>query len=65
MTSKPLPTALIACVGGGSNAIGMFYPFLDDDVRLVGVEAAGHGEDTDKHAATMTKGKYGVLHGLH
>ena len=58
-----LPTALIACVGGGSNAIGMFYPFLDDDVRLIGVEAAGHGIDTDKHAATMTKGEFGVLHG--
>ena len=63
MTSKPLPTALIACVGGGSNAIGMFYPFLNDNVRLVGVEAAGHGEDTDKHAATMSKGEFGVLHG--
>ena len=58
-----LPSVLIACVGGGSNAIGMFYPFLDDDVRLVGVEAAGHGEDTDKHAATMSKGEFGVLHG--
>ena len=63
MTSQPLPTILIACVGGGSNAIGMFYPFLDDDVRLVGVEAAGHGVDTDKHAATMMKGEFGVLHG--
>ena len=63
MASESLPTVLIACVGGGSNAIGMFYPFLDNDVRLVGVEAAGHGEDTDKHAATMSKGEYGVLHG--
>ena len=58
-----LPTALIACIGGGSNAIGMFYPFLDDDVRLIGVEAAGHGIDTDKHAATMKRGEFGVLHG--
>ena len=58
-----LPTALIACVGGGSNAIGMFYPFLDEDVHLIGVEAAGHGIDTDKHAATMARGEFGVLHG--
>jgi len=63
ITKYPLPTALIACVGGGSNAIGMFYPFLDANVRLVGVEAAGHGVDTDKHAATMTQGEFGVLHG--
>jgi tryptophan synthase beta chain len=63
MASQLLPAALIACVGGGSNAIGMFYTFLDDDVRLVGVEASGHGEDTDKHAATMAKGEFGVLHG--
>ena len=63
MANKPLPTILIACVGGGSNAIGMFYPFLDDDVRLLGVEAAGHGVDTDKHAATMSKGEFGILHG--
>lgn len=58
-----LPSVLIACVGGGSNAIGLFHPFLDDDVRLVGVEAAGHGLETGKHAATMTKGEFGVLHG--
>ena len=58
-----LPSVLIACVGGGSNAIGLFHSFLDDDVRLVGVEAAGHGLETDKHAATMTKGEFGVLHG--
>ena len=63
MTTLKLPKALIACVGGGSNAIGMFYPFLNDDVNLIGVEAAGHGIDTDKHAATMTRGKFGVLHG--
>ncbi len=63
IASKPIPTVLIACVGGGSNAIGMFYPFLDDDVRLLGVEAAGHGIDTDKHAATMSQGEFGILHG--
>ena len=62
-SSNNLPDVIIACVGGGSNAIGMFYPFLDDDVRLVGVEAAGLGVDTNKHAATMTKGEFGVLHG--
>ncbi|WP_214798627.1 tryptophan synthase subunit beta [Exiguobacterium sp. s50] len=59
-----LPDAVIACVGGGSNAMGMFYPFLnDEDVALYGVEAAGSGVDTDKHAATLTKGEIGVLHG--
>ena len=59
-----LPDAVIACVGGGSNAIGMFHPFLaDEGVRLIGVEAAGHGLDTDKHAASLTGGRPGVLHG--
>ena len=58
-----LPSAVIACVGGGSNAMGMFYSFIDKDVRLIGVEASGHGLDTKKHAATMTCGKFGVLHG--
>lgn len=59
-----LPDAVIACVGGGSNAMGMFYPFLNDEsVALYGVEAAGSGIDTDKHAATLTKGEVGVLHG--
>jgi tryptophan synthase beta chain len=59
-----LPDAVVACVGGGSNAIGIFHPFLNDEgVRLVGVEAAGHGVDTDKHAATITGGRPGVLHG--
>jgi tryptophan synthase beta chain len=59
-----LPDVLIACVGGGSNAIGLFHDFLDEpDVRLVGVEAAGHGVETDKHAATIGKGLPGVLHG--
>src|SRR5690625_1344940 len=58
-----LPSAVIACVGGGSNAMGIFHAFLDDDVRLIGAEAAGEGVDTDKHAATITKGSPGVLHG--
>jgi len=59
-----LPDALVACVGGGSNAMGMFYPFLEDrDVRLVGVEAAGNGLDTGEHAAPLNRGEIGVLHG--
>lgn len=58
-----LPTAVVACVGGGSNAIGIFHAFLDDDVRLVGYEAAGDGIDTPKHAATLERGRPGVLHG--
>ncbi|MGI2328832.1 tryptophan synthase subunit beta [Planococcus sp. YIM B11945] len=59
-----LPDAILACIGGGSNAIGMFHPFLkDESVELIGVEAAGEGTDTEKHAATMTKGTEGVLHG--
>jgi tryptophan synthase beta chain len=59
-----LPDVAIAAVGGGSNAIGLFHPFLDEpSVRLIGVEAAGHGIDTDKHAASMARGKPGVLHG--
>ncbi|WP_197414504.1 tryptophan synthase subunit beta [Bacillus sp. FJAT-29937] len=59
-----LPEAVVACIGGGSNAMGMFYPFIKDEaVRLYGVEAAGLGLDTSKHAASMTKGKPGILHG--
>lgn len=59
-----LPDLVIACVGGGSNAIGMFYPFVNDkEVRLMGVEAAGKGIDTAEHAATMTKGSHGVFQG--
>jgi len=59
-----LPDALIACVGGGSNAIGIFHPFLGDgEVSLIGVEAAGHGIDSGQHAATLTAGRDGVLHG--
>ncbi|WP_339215050.1 tryptophan synthase subunit beta [Solibacillus sp. FSL W8-0372] len=59
-----LPDTIIACIGGGSNAIGMFYPFVEDqNVALYGVEAAGSGVDTDKHAAAIHVGKTGVLHG--
>jgi tryptophan synthase beta chain len=59
-----LPTAVTACVGGGSNAMGIFHAFLDDDdVRLLGYEAGGDGADTPHHAATITKGKPGMLHG--
>ncbi len=59
-----LPDYIIACVGGGSNAIGIFYPFLNDtDVRLIGVEAAGRGLNTGKHAASLVAGRVGVLHG--
>jgi len=61
-----LPAALIACVGGGSNAMGTFYPFINDtEVRLIGAEAAGEGIDTPRHAATMAYGKPGVFHGMH
>ena len=58
-----LPDYIIACVGGGSNAIGIFHPFLQDDVMLVGVEAAGRGLSTGEHAASLTAGTEGVLHG--
>ena len=59
-----LPDTLVACIGGGSNAMGLFHPFLDDPaVRLIGVEAAGHGIETGKHAASLTGGSPGVLHG--
>lgn len=58
------PEAVVACIGGGSNSMGMFYPFLkDEEVKMYGVEAAGHGIDTNQHAASLTKGKPGVLHG--
>ena len=59
---RGVPDALVACVGGGSNAMGLFYPYLDDDVRLLGVEAAGEGLD-GRHAATLSKGSPGILHG--
>ena len=59
-----LPDALVACIGGGSNAIGLFHPFLDDEtVRLIGVEAAGHGVESGQHAAALNGGAPGILHG--
>jgi tryptophan synthase beta chain len=59
-----LPDSLIACIGGGSNAIGLFHPFLDDkQIKIIGVEAAGHGIETGKHAASLNGGVPGVLHG--
>ncbi|MFW3457472.1 tryptophan synthase subunit beta [Staphylococcus caprae] len=58
-----LPDAIVACVGGGSNSIGTFYPFIKDNVKLFGVEAAGEGENTNKHALAIGKGRPGVLHG--
>lgn len=60
-----LPSVVMACVGGGSNAMGMFYHFINDkDVKLIGCEAAGHGINTEKHAATITKGSVGIFHGM-
>lgn len=59
-----LPATIVACVGGGSNAMGIFHPFVDDaDVELVGVEAAGEGLDTERHSASLSRGRPGVLHG--
>ncbi|WP_271001261.1 tryptophan synthase subunit beta [Listeria seeligeri] len=59
-----LPEAIVACVGGGSNAMGLFYPFVEDKaVQMYGVEAAGHGLETEFHAATISKGEIGILHG--
>jgi tryptophan synthase beta chain len=58
-----LPDTVIACVGGGSNAIGLFFDFIDDDVRLIGVEAAGKGLDGAEHGATLLRGRPGILHG--
>ena len=60
-----LPDLLIACVGGGSNAMGLFYEFLEEpSVKMIGCEAAGHGIDTDQHAATISKGTLGIFHGM-
>lgn len=60
-----LPDVLLACVGGGSNAMGLFYEFIHDrEIRLIGCEAAGHGVDTDKNAATITNGSVGIFHGM-
>ena len=58
-----LPDYAVACVGGGSNAMGLFHPFVDDPVKFIGVEAAGEGIDTERHAATLSKGRPGILHG--
>ena len=59
------PNTLVACIGGGSNAMGLFHPFLDDpDINIIGVEAGGHGVDTDKHAASLEGGNPGILHGM-
>ncbi|MEO7366574.1 MAG: tryptophan synthase subunit beta [Gemmatimonadaceae bacterium] len=62
--SGRLPSAVVACVGGGSNAMGIFHPFAEDhDVKLIGVEAAGHGLDSEEHSASLLRGRPGVLHG--
>jgi len=62
---RRLPTAIVACVGGGSNAIGSFYNFLDErEVKLIGCEAGGEGIDTEYHAASLTKGEVGIFHGM-
>jgi len=58
------PDYIIACVGGGSNAIGIFYPFINSKVKLIGVEAAGYGLDSNKHCATLTFGREGIFHGM-
>lgn len=61
---KRLPDYLLACVGGGSNAIGFFYPFINDPVKKIGIEAAGYGLDTNKHCATLTLGREGIFQGM-
>jgi len=61
---RDLPDAIVACVGGGSNAMGIFYPFLKDRVRLIGVEAGGEGIESGKHSASLSAGSKGVLHGM-
>jgi tryptophan synthase beta chain len=60
-----LPDYVVACVGGGSNAIGIFHPFIEDDVKLIGVEAGGRGEGLGEHAASLVRGSEGVLHGAY
>jgi tryptophan synthase beta chain len=61
---KRLPDYIVACVGGGSNSIGIFYPFIKDNVKLIGVEAAGFGINTNKHCATLTLGREGIFQGM-
>jgi tryptophan synthase beta chain len=64
-TEGKLPDAVLACVGGGSNAMGLFYDFIEDkEVQLIGCEAAGHGVDTDMNAATIANGSMGIFHGM-
>src|SRR5699024_3055015 len=63
LNAGSLPDALVPCVGGGTNAIGTFDPLIQDDVALYGVEAAGEGIDSDKHALAINKGQEGILHG--
>src|SRR5690606_3152969 len=58
-----LPDTAVACIGGGSNAIGLFYPLLNDPTKLIGIEAAGKGLEGDEHAASIARGQPGVLHG--
>lgn len=62
--ANKLPDYVLACVGGGSNAMGMFYPFIQDNVKLIGVEAAGYGLNTDKHCASLTLGREGIFQGM-
>jgi len=64
LEEKRFPNYLLACVGGGSNAIGFFYPFINDDVKKIGIEAAGYGLNTDKHCATLTLGREGIFQGM-
>lgn len=64
LEEKRLPNYLLACVGGGSNAIGFFYPFINDDIKKIGIEAAGYGLNTDKHCATLTLGSEGIFQGM-
>lgn len=59
-----LPNYILACIGGGSNAIGIFYPFINDNIKLIGIEAAGHGINTKLHSATLTLGKEGIFQGM-
>jgi tryptophan synthase beta chain len=64
LEEKRLPDYLLACVGGGSNALGFFYPFINDKVKKIGIEAAGYGLNTDKHSATLTLGREGIFQGM-
>jgi tryptophan synthase beta chain len=61
---KKMPDYIVACVGGGSNAIGIFFPFINDNVKLIGVEAAGYGINTNMHSATLSMGREGIFHGM-